>query len=55
MMNNNNEINVIMPMLGGGTRMQNMQNTCKPLYKLPSGRPLFLKALESLKNYKSLK
>lgn len=47
----NNKVDVIMPMLGGGTRMKNMQNTCKPLYKLPNGEILFLKALESLKNY----
>lgn len=46
-----NKIDVIMPMLGGGTRMKGMQNTCKPLYKLPDGTPLFIKALESLKEY----
>lgn len=49
--NNAEKIDVIMPMLGGGTRMKGMQNTCKPLYELPDGSILFIKALESLKHY----
>ena len=46
------EVNVIMPMLGRGERMKGMQNTCKPLMKLPDGTLFFLKALSSLKEYK---
>lgn len=45
------DINVLMPMLGGGTRMKGAQNTCKPLYKLPNGGHLFVEALKSLSNY----
>jgi hypothetical protein len=45
------KVNVIMPMLGGGTRMRGIQSTCKPLMKLPDGNLFFLKALKSLKNY----
>lgn len=45
-------INVIMPMLGGGTRMAAMQQTCKPLMTLPDGTHFFRKALQSLANYK---
>lgn len=45
------KINVIMPMLGHGVRMQSIQNTIKPLIEFPSGKPFFLKALESLSNY----
>jgi len=44
-------VNVIMPMLGGGTRMQGVQKTCKPLMKLPNGEHFFVKALSSLRNY----
>lgn len=44
-------VNVVMPMLGKGERMRNLQDTCKPLYKLPDGKPLFLRALESLNQY----
>lgn len=44
-------INVVMPMLGEGSRMKNLQNTCKPLYKLPDGTPLFIQSLKSLVNY----
>lgn len=50
--NPDQSVDVIMPMLGGGTRMNGMQNTCKPLYVLPDGQKLFLKALSSLKAYK---
>jgi len=46
------EVNVIMPMLGKGTRMQGCQATCKPLMTLPDGTRFFMRALESLKNYK---
>jgi len=46
-----NVVNVIMPMLGGGTRMQGVQKTCKPLMKLPNGEHFFVKALSSLRNY----
>lgn len=46
------EVNVIMPMLGRGERMRGMQDTCKPLMKLPDGETFFLKALSSLKEYK---
>lgn len=46
-----NRINVIMPMLGGGTRMKGAQKTCKPLYVLPNGEHLFAHALTSLRNY----
>lgn len=46
------EVNVIMPMLGGGTRMQGCQPTCKPLMRLPDGERFFLRALDSLKNYR---
>lgn len=46
-----NKVNVLMPMLGGGTRMKGAQKTCKPLYVLPSGEHLFVHALTSLKNY----
>ena len=45
------EVNVIMPMLGGGTRVKGFQDTCKPLMILPDGELFFLKALRSLKNY----
>lgn len=45
------EINVIMPMLGAGVRMQNLQNTCKPLIKLENGNYMFMQALRSLRNY----
>lgn len=46
------EVNVIMPMLGRGERMQGTQNTCKPLMTLPDGTLFFLKALSSLEKYK---
>lgn len=46
-----NVVNVIMPMLGGGARMQGVQKTCKPLMKLPNGEHFFVKALSSLRNY----
>ena len=45
------KVNVIMPMLGGGTRMQGCQPTCKPLMRLPDGERFFMKALQSLANY----
>ncbi|MBR2265469.1 MAG: hypothetical protein IJ882_02160 [Paludibacteraceae bacterium] len=45
------KVNVIMPMLGGGTRMQGCQPTCKPLMRLPDGERFFVRALESLSNY----
>lgn len=45
------KVNVIMPMLGGGTRVKGFQDTCKPLMILPDGELFFLKALSSLKNY----
>ena len=45
------KVNVIMPMLGGGTRMQGCQPTCKPLMRLPDGERFFIRALESLSNY----
>lgn len=45
------KINVIMPMLGRGTRMYGIQNTVKPLIEFPDKKPFFLKALESLSNY----
>lgn len=45
------KITVLMPMCGSGTRMQNLQNTIKPLYKLPGGSYLFERALKSLDNY----
>ena len=37
-------------MLGGGTRMQGCQPTCKPLMRLPDGERFFVRALESLSN-----
>ena len=46
------EVNVIMPMLGGGTRMQGVQNTCKPLMRFKNGEYFFIRALKSLVNYK---
>ena len=45
------KVNVVMPMLGQGSRMLGVQNTCKPLMKLPTGERFFMKALTSLKNY----
>lgn len=48
---NKMEVNVVMPMLGRGSRMLGVQNTCKPLMKLPTGEYFFMKALTSLKNY----
>lgn len=45
------KVNVIMPMLGGGTRMLGIQGTCKPLMTLPTGERFFMKALQSLANY----
>ena len=45
------KVNVVMPMLGQGSRMLGVQNTCKPLMKLPTGECFFMKALTSLKNY----
>ena len=45
------KVNVIMPMLGGGTRMQGCQPTCKPLMRLPDGERFFVRALESLSQY----
>ena len=45
------KVNVVMPMLGGGTRMRNVQPTCKPLMTLPTGERFFMKALTSLENY----
>lgn len=45
------KVNVVMPMLGRGSRMLGVQNTCKPLMKLPTGEFFFMKALTSLKNY----
>lgn len=44
-------ITVLMPMCGSGSRMYNLQNTIKPLYKLPSGEYLFEHALKSLNQY----
>lgn len=46
-----NKVNVIMPMLGRGTRMDGIQDVCKPLMSLPDGDMFFLKSLSSLKNY----
>lgn len=46
------KVDVIMPMLGRGERMENCQNTCKPLMCLPDGERFFIRALRSLKNYK---
>ena len=46
------EVNVIMPMLGGGTRMQGVQNTFKPLMRFKNGEYFFIRALKSLVNYK---
>jgi dTDP-glucose pyrophosphorylase len=40
-----------MPMLGGGTRMSGLQNTCKPLIRLENGNCMFMQALRSLRNY----
>lgn len=45
------KITVLMPMCGSGKRMCALQNTIKPLYKLPSGKYLFERALESLDEY----
>lgn len=45
------KVNVVMPMLGAGSRMAGVQPTCKPLMKLPTGERFFMKALTSLKNY----
>lgn len=45
------ECNVIMPMLGQGSRMAGVQPTCKPLMKLPTGETFFLKALSSLTHF----
>lgn len=45
------KVNVVMPMLGQGSRMMGIQKTCKPLMKLPTGERFFMKALTSLKNY----
>lgn len=49
-------IDVVMPMLGRGTRMNGMQNTIKPLITLKnsSGKPeqaMFLQSLSSLASY----
>lgn len=46
------KVDVIMPMLGRGERMENCQDTCKPLMRLPDGERFFIRALRSLKNYK---
>lgn len=45
------KVDVIMPMLGRGERMENCQDTCKPLMRLPDGERFFIRALRSLKNY----
>ena len=45
------KIDVIMPMLGAGTRMKGLQNTCKPLIVLDNNVPMFLQALKSLQKY----
>lgn len=45
------KINVIMPMLGEGSRMKGLQGTIKPLMALPDGDLFFIKALSSLKEY----
>ena len=50
-MNYSNMVNVLMPMLGKGSRMFNIQSNCKPLMSLPDGNLFFLKALSSLENY----
>ena len=50
-MNRSKAVNVLMPMLGGGTRMFSIQSNCKPLMSLPDGNLFFLKALSSLENY----
>lgn len=45
------KVDVIMPMLGRGERMENCQDTCKPLMRLPDGERFFIRALRSLENY----
>lgn len=46
------KINVIMPMLGKGTRMNGIQNgTLKPLLKFKDGTPFFIRSLKSLDSY----
>lgn len=45
------KINVIMPMLGEGSRMKGLQGTIKPLMALPDGDLFFVKALSSLEEY----
>lgn len=46
------KVNVIMPMLGDGTRMKGVQDDLpKPLKKFPDGDLFFIKALSSLEAY----
>ena len=56
MKNGSKLIDVVMPMLGKGTRMNGMQNTIKPLIRLRNkagtvDQPMFMKSLTSLANY----
>lgn len=50
-MSSRERIDVIMPMLGEGSRMRGIQNTIKPLMRFSDGKVFFIKALDSLRNY----